>query len=301
MKDTPANSRGVIMFAHNNEEIDYFKIACINALMVRKNLKTEHVSIVTDEHTLSWGIQSLGIEFINKCFEHVIVQDRDYVYQTKNIRLYKDTVYSTKQLPFYNCDHWLAYDLSPYDETLFIDADYLIMSDVLNNVWGSNHNVMINSNVKEVMFSRKEIENTVDEFGIKLYWATAIYFKKSSEAEQLFKIVKHVFDNYKYYRQLYSLPRNLFRNDFAFSIAVHMLNGFTNLSSIPELPIPAMYKSFDTDDIAQVKGVNDVILCLEKPGQSGEFYLTRFTGLDLHIMNKYAIGRHADKFIELYS
>ena len=32
-------TRGVLMYAHNNNEIDYFKIACANALMVQKNLR----------------------------------------------------------------------------------------------------------------------------------------------------------------------------------------------------------------------------------------------------------------------
>ena len=29
-------SKGVIMFAHNNSEIDYFRLAVVNALLVQK-------------------------------------------------------------------------------------------------------------------------------------------------------------------------------------------------------------------------------------------------------------------------
>jgi len=293
-------TKGALIFAHNNKEIDYLKIACVNALMIQKNLGVG-VTLITDEGTIGWARESLGNKFLDKCFEHIIIEDRDYVFQNKNIRLYRDTVYNTEYLPFYNCNHWMAYDLSPYDETLFIDADYLIMSDALNNCWGSHHDFMINSNIQEVMFSRKNTYGNIDDFGIKLYWATCIYFKKSELAQHAFQLVKHVYENYKFYRQLYLIPRGLFRNDYAFSIAVHMLNGFVDNGLISELPINAVYKSFDNDDIYSINGLNDVTLLLEKPETSGEYIATRFKGLDLHIMNKWAITRHADKLLEIYN
>ena len=31
-------THGAVLIAHNNNEIDYLKIACINALMIKKNL-----------------------------------------------------------------------------------------------------------------------------------------------------------------------------------------------------------------------------------------------------------------------
>lgn len=295
-------SKGALIFAHNNKEIDYIKIACINSLMIQKNLNVG-VTLITDKGTLEWAVESMGQEFLDKCFEYIKIEERDYVFQTKNIRLYRDTVYNTDYLPFYNCNHWMAYDLTPYDETLFIDADYLIMSDALSNCWGSHHDFMINSNIQECMFerNRKNKLGNIDDMGINLYWATCIYFKKSELAQHAFQLVKHVFENYKFYRQLYLIPRGLFRNDYAFSIAVHMLNGFVDNGLISELPIKAIYKSFDNDDIAAVHGVNDVSLLLERPETSGDYIVTRYKGLDLHLMNKWAIIRHADKLLELYN
>jgi len=41
-------SRGVIMFAHNNEEIDYFKLAVVNALLVQEHMGIKNVTVVTD-------------------------------------------------------------------------------------------------------------------------------------------------------------------------------------------------------------------------------------------------------------
>ena len=137
-------TRGVLMYAHNNSEIDYFKIACANALMIKRNLDVP-VTVVTDEGSARWGESTLGKEFIDQCFERVIVVPMSRVFE--NIRNFSDTSFSTKALSFYNCKHWEAYNLSPYDETLFIDADYLIMSPALNMCWNSDDEILINSNI----------------------------------------------------------------------------------------------------------------------------------------------------------
>ena len=42
------------------------------------------------------------------------------------------------------------YELSPYDETLVIDGDYFIMNDVLDQVWGSENDFMINCQYRDV-------------------------------------------------------------------------------------------------------------------------------------------------------
>lgn len=292
-------TKGAMMFAHNNEEIDYVKIACLNAQMIKRNLDVG-VTLVTDTGTLTWAKESLGQAYLDQCFETIISEDPDYVYKQQNIRAFRDTVYTIKHLPFYNCDHWKAYELSPYDETIFIDADYLIMSDSLDKCWGSKHDIMINKDIKELFFGRVQEKTTVGNSGIDTYWATCIYFRKSELAEHLFFMVKYVYDNYAYYRDLYSTPNAMFRNDYAFSIAVHIMNGFSNSDLIKQLPIPALYKSFDNDDIVSINGVNDVTLLLEKPNRTGDYILSRVKDLDIHIMNKWAILRNYDKLKELY-
>ena len=49
------NSRGILMFAHNNEEIDYFRLAVANAKLIKKNLKINNITVVTDPHSLKHG------------------------------------------------------------------------------------------------------------------------------------------------------------------------------------------------------------------------------------------------------
>ena len=293
-------SRGVIMFAHNNEEIDYFKIALVNALMVRENLKVP-VTLITDEGTYEWGKKEFKKKLLKKAFENVVVVDKDYDFHRGNQRIYRDTKTKTVKLPFYNCNHWAAYELSPYDETLFIDADYLIMSDALNHCWGSVHDFMISDNTQEALYSRQSMKEWIDPFSIRLYWATVVYFKKSAEAEAVFNTARHVFDNYDFYNQQYSLPNKMFRNDWAFAIAVHQMNDYQDRTSVPRLPIPSLLKTFDNDELIAVNGHNDLTVLMQKPDKTNDFILSRVKGIDLHVMNKWSLLRLSDKLIEVYS
>lgn len=297
------NSKGVLIFANNNGNFDYLKMAYTNSLMIQKNLEIKNISIVTDSKTLNHGYDTIGKEEISRNFDQIILSDE--ILDNKNLKLYRDTCLDNKQLPFFNKHRWQAYSLSPYEETLLLDADYFIMGSVLNNVWDSHFDVMINKSFKNLMFKSKDDDlDNVSDFGIPMYWATAVYFRKSNVAESLFNIVRHISKNYAYYRYLHGIDSLMFRNDFAFSMAIHMLNGFSNndpfSSGISELPINSIYKALDTSDIHSVNGVNDLTLLLAKTDNTSKFILTRVKDIDIHIMNKWAIQRNLDKLIEVY-
>ena len=292
-----SKSRGVIMFAHNNTEIDYFRLAVVNALLVQKNLGIKNVTVVTDPHSLKQGEKTLGKRLIKKAINNIIVIEKDKKFKALNQRLYKDTSHTTKYLPFYNVNRCDAYHLSPYDETLLIDVDYLILSDTLNHCWGHNNELMMNWKHQDIMYERKDPSLArLNDMGITMYWATVVYFRKTEYAESFFNFVKHVKNNPQYYRDLYKWQGTLYRNDYSFSIAAHMMSGFVD-KGIPQLPT-TLYKSFDTDDIHSAVDENTIVMYLEKPRSPGDFMLTKWQGMDLHIMNKWAINRVSEELLE---
>jgi hypothetical protein len=292
-----SNTRGVIMFAHNNSEIDYFRLAVVNALLVQKNMGIKNITVVTDPHSLKQGEKTLGKRLIKKAINNIVVIEKDKNFKERNIRLYKDTSHSVKHLPFYNVNRCDAYDISPYDETLLIDVDYLILSDTLNHCWGHNNELMMNWKYQDIMYERKDPSLArLYDMGITMYWATVVYFRKTEYVESFFNIVKHVKNNPQFYKDLYKWQGTLYRNDYSFSIAAHMMSGFVD-KGIPQLPT-TLYKSFDTDDIHSAIDENTIVMYLEKPRSPGDFMLTKWQSIDLHVMNKWAINRASDTLLE---
>ena len=285
------------MFAHNNSEIDYFRLAVVNALLIQKNTGIKNITVVTDPHSLKQGEKTLGKRLIKKAINNLIVTEKDKDFKERNLRLYKDTSHSTKHLQFYNVNRCDAYDLSPYDETILVDVDYLILSDTLNHCWGHNNELMMNWKYQDIMYERKDPSLArLNDMGITMYWATVVYFRKTEYVESFFNLVKHVRNNPQYYKDLYKWQGTLYRNDYSFSIAAHVMSGFVD-KGIPQLPT-TLYKSFDTDDIHSAVDENTIIMYLEKPRSPGDFMLTKWQDVDLHVMNKWAINRISDEMLE---
>lgn len=290
-------TKGFLMFAHNNEEIDYLKLATINAYLIKQNCDIHDITVVTNQHSYDYTVGELGKEFVHNAISNIVITEKDKNFKRANNRLYKDTSHTSKPLPFYNVDRCDAYNISPYDETLLIDADYLILSNSLNSCWGHNNELMMNWSFQDIMSERDDPTlKRLNPTGITMYWATVVYFRKSDFVEQFFKTVEHVRDNREYYQDVYKWPGNLYRNDYSFSVAAHMMGGFKD-KGIEQLPVPHLYKTFDTDDVHSAPAKNELVFYLEKPRSLGDFILCRWRGLDVHVMNKWAINRVSEELL----
>ena len=286
------------MFAHNNAEINYFRLSIVNALLAQKflNLTPDQITVVTDSHSLEYNQTNLGKELISRAIGNIIINEKDIKFKLANQRIYKDTSHHSRTLSFYNKNRCDAYELSPYEETILIDADYLILSNSLKQCWDHNNDIMMNFEYHDVM-SNRDFPG-LDRIGptsIKMYWATVVYFRKTAFAKTVFDVCKHVVDHKEYYGNLYKWNGSVFRNDYSFSIAAHMTTGFTH-TGIPQLPVK-LFKTFDTDDIHSIDNDLNLLLYLEKPKSPGDFILTRWKNLDIHIMNKWALNRVSDQLL----
>ena len=80
-------TRGFLMFAHNNEEIDYLRLAILNAKLIQKNTGIKNITVVTDPHSLKHNEKTLGKKFIKSAINNLIVVEKDKKFKQKNIRL----------------------------------------------------------------------------------------------------------------------------------------------------------------------------------------------------------------------
>lgn len=274
-------SKGVLLFAQNNPDIDYVQMAIFAADRIKKFLNVS-ITLATDNRDY---IERTYPEKIN-VFEHIIDVNSSYVQKKQ----FYDGSITNKVLPWKNFTRADAYDISPYDETLIMDVDYILNSDNLNQVWNLESDLAIYKTGYDLAQWRDTSSfEYFNQYTIPFYWATVFYFKKTSLAKSFFKIVQHIRYNWAYYRLLYAIGPSSYRNDYAFSIAIHMLNGSTSSRLISALP-GKLYYTRDRDVLVSSKDSSMTIL-VEKQNHIGEYTLIKIDNLDIHVMNKYSLAR----------
>ena len=279
---------GIIIFSHNNNYIDYIKIACASAGYARRNLSGFHeICLVTDSESLSDNE-----ELVNMYFDRTIIVP---VPTNATTRTYHDTYDNTVNAKFINTNRGNVYNLSPYDETLVIDCDYFIMSDVLDGVWGSKNDFMITQNYSDISNNNLDSVIKISNTSIDMYWATLFYFRKSEFTSMFFSMVDIIKNNWEWYYKKYSCDIKLYRNDHTVSIALHIITNGAN-DIVPKLPINCLMNSFDADRIFRIDSPTNILMLTKMNKKSGN--MVRIQNTDLHIMNKGSIMKNIDSFFE---
>ena len=284
-------TKGVLIFAHNSTAVDYGMMAVIAGGLAKKHLKVP-VSLVADTGTLAWMEETKTIKKAKKIFDKIISIDLPY---TTNNRKLHDGLHS-QVIPFINSNRCTAWQLTPYDTTLLIDSDFLIFSDRLNQYWDVDSSIMIAESMNDLRGGRAKIlDNKVSETGIHLFWATTVMFKKNNESKFFFQLVEYIRDNYAYFADLFRFDSRQYRNDIAFSVAKHIINGFETTKSYN---LPPLTTVFDQDVLIDVDSKGKLIITTDFEN-SGDYVAATIQNTDIHIMNKQSILRHTDSLMRL--
>lgn len=281
-------TKGILVFARNNSQVDYVKQAYVLAKRADAFLNLP-VSIVTDSP-----------EYLKKTYHDYddvfdkIIDISQHTQKNKNLKNYFDGSLTQKQLEFKNDTRIFSYELSPYSSTVVLDTDFVIANNNLNYCFKQNRDFLIYKDAYDLCGHRDISEfTTISDTGPDFYWATAFYFRKSETTKIFFDLLKHINENYEHYLKVYQIPARLYRNDHAFSIAIHILNGFQKGSFAGKMP-GKLYYTTDRDFLTKVNQESLQFL-IEKKDYLGEYTLIKTTGLNVHVMNKFSLGRMIDK------
>lgn len=278
------SSKGVLLFARNNDQIDYIKQAYFLAKRVRKYLDVP-TTLVTD------SLHYLEREFDTDVFDEVISIEP---WIKDNPRTFNDGALNGQRAHFKNLGRYNAYEFSPYDETILMDTDYVVSNSLLKNCFGSVNDFAIYKDSLDISNVRNPREfKYVSDSSVDFYWATVVYFKKTETNRRFFDLIAHIQDNYEHYRRVYQISSKMFRNDFAFSIAIHMMNGFQQGGFVSPLPGKLLYTT-DKDILWNLEDDNMFFL-VEKEKHLGEYTPMRTRGQSVHVMNKFSLVRQIDK------
>ena len=274
---------GAIIFAQNNSSIDYTKLAVYSASRVIKYLEIP-VTLITDNK------QWLEKNYSSHPFDNVIeISPTDNNQQKR----FYDGALSSKILDWKNLSRSSVYDLTPYETTLVLDSDYIINSSILKKSFSNIHDFQIYKKSFDLAGWRNASEfDRINQYSIPFYWATVFLFRKSLLTQTLFDLIKYIKSNWLYFRVLYNIDSEIFRNDFAFSIAINILNGKTNGEFAVELPGTMTYVT-DKDILLKIQD-SQMNFLLEKEGHLGEYIAAKTSALDVHVLNKYSLSRFID-------
>lgn len=179
---------------------------------------------------------------------------------------------------------------SPYDRTLLIDADYWIASDCLNSVLHSAGPFYAHNNRMYINEKSKKVE-TFGMLKTPMWWATVCVFDRSEFSQDVFDCWKMIQDNYSHYANLFQFTRKPFRNDYALSMALLLVNG----GEYPNCAIP--WPLINVPDSCDIKLKNNKWTLGYTVYKNNEQKTERITveHQDLHIMGK----RNLEKLLEL--
>jgi len=262
--DVQEKSRGVVLFAFNTEIFDYVEIAKRATRIIHHTLNLP-VTIITDTKLPD-----------NDLFDNIVIVDNTM----PNVRTREGTTWR-------NGDRYKAYELSPYDETILIDSDYLILDTNILTILAQDFDYKLAAS------NQTQIGDWPDKmgpYGLEYHWATVVLFKKTPTAKMFFELVGRIQRNYLYYWNLYHVKHGCFRNDFAFTIANNILNGYIQN---PNTLIP--YPMFTYNDpISSLSLKNNLIVIKEKEKA------VLVPKQNIHVMDKnYLLTKNFNDFVDL--
>jgi len=197
-------SRGVLLFAFNSKTVSYVDLAVNSTKLIKKFLNLP-VTLVTDSEVPEPSL-----------FDKIImVESKD-----GNVRFTKEQTV----IEWRNFDRYRVYEFSPYYETILIDVDYLILDNTLIKLFEQNFDYRLQYRMTTPAGLNQ------DEMGpisLPMVWATVVLFRKTEVTKMFFDLIGRIQRNYGYYRALFGIRDTNYRNDFAFSIANIILNGYT--------------------------------------------------------------------------
>ena len=291
---------GVCMFAYNNKELDYGRLAIVAALLVKANMKYNSTALICDQRTGQNIEYQFDKELINYAFDYIIYDNTTH--PEKNVRVHHDSPWYTFKAPFRNHNKHKIFEYSPFDKTLLIDIDFFICNSNLDAVFETDAPLSMYDKALNLEFKNPHPDEIrLRHNGIDMWWSTVIYFDKSDFCRLFFDLWGHIRDNYDFYKFRYGFPGHLYRTDYAVSIATHILNGMKNNENLVQtLPGEFMRYMDQKDDLVELQDKNKLLFLSNNRRENWKDLLVQCTNENIHLMNKKAIERHIDSLMEIY-
>jgi len=190
-------NKGFVILAQNTTDINYVECAEMLALSIKKVMPNSSVALISDDIETS------------KYFDYVIALPYGDLDPNSNWKLSND---------------WQVYEASPYDYTIKLEADmYIPVSidywwDILckKDLVVCSHIRDYKGDISKNRFYRRFLDNN----NLPDVYNAITYFKKCDFAENFFKSIKIIFENWNDFKNILKCnPNEEVTTDWAYAIA----------------------------------------------------------------------------------
>lgn len=217
----PGSGKGYLTFAQNNATTDYLELAYVQALSIKVTQTINNYAVVVDQKTAE-----CVTEKHRSVFDHIIIMQDDMSehdgWKLKN--------------------EWKAFGLSPFYETVKIESDILLPSNI-DHWWPAmqKHEVLITSkvlNYEGKVGKSRAYRRLFDDNDLPDLYSGFMYFRFSQTAAVLFHYAEHIYKNWDLFRDqiLIRCLDHQPTTDVVFAIAAKMLG--VERCTNPELDYP---------------------------------------------------------------
>lgn len=271
-------TKGYLILAQNNSSDDYVRMAYVLALSIKTSQKSvTSVSLVTD-------VVDAVPEHYKSVFDHVI-----------EIPWYDDALSTEWKVE----NRWKIYHVTPYDETVLLDADMLFLTDISHwwNHLNKNYDLFITSSVltyRNEIVTNNYYRKVFTENNLPNTYSAFTYFKKSQLAEEFWTLVEIIAKNWQefYDRYLPNFRPKFLSMDVVFALAAKILDIEDQITTKFDYPTFVHMKSrvqnwvTVTEDWMDYGGVylnRQGLLKISNYQQTGIFHYTEKKFLTKHI------------------
>jgi hypothetical protein len=263
------SSKGIVFTAYNNDRVDYQLLVDANARRI-KQLTNINITVITDS---SWSSQYV---------------DQFVVAPAGSATRRTDQILVTDH--WYNQNRNQVYNLSPYDKTLLLDADYFLNSTNLFKVFDLDYEFLIAHKFYDLILTSQREATRFSEYGLDTVYATAVFFQKTPLTKTIFTHVEQIKDNWDYYQTVYQFVSK-FRNDHAFAMAMHEVNhGHADTTMLLDHVI---WNAMPNTDFCLING-RPYIRDLDNESTT----VIDISSIDVHILNKESAQRYAQWILD---
>lgn len=248
-------SRGIVAFAINTATTDYVSIANQTIKLASHVLDLPY-TVITEDHMADM-----------------------------NWHNYRHDVDLGHEVEWKNFGRNLCYELSPYEETLVIDVDYVVQDAGLLKIFDLPWDYLLQRSARSL--NDEHVPIVMGAHSLPYVWATVFAFRKTARAKAFFNLVQRIEANYHYYRELFNAESRIYRNDYAFAMADVILNGF----KVSDISMPGPMLNI-LQPIESITSKGDQIIIKDK---QTAYVVPR---MNMHVMGKaYLQSENFSKFI----